>query len=124
MLIENLYTLNAFNSQDNKVTATIKINAVHTIFEGHFPGQPILPGVCQLQIIKELLERAAGRKLLLSEAGNCKFLQMADPEKTSVLNIHIDYLPSGAGISCNAVIKSGETVFLKMTAYFKYVHLA
>jgi len=28
----------------------------HPIFEAHFPGYPILPGFCQIDIISEILE--------------------------------------------------------------------
>jgi 3-hydroxyacyl-[acyl-carrier-protein] dehydratase len=114
MLIENLYTLDTFSNEAGKAMAAITINASHKIFEGHFPGQPVLPGVCQLQIIKELLERATGKKLFLSEAGSCKFLQLVDPAKTNVLLITIDYSGNDTAITANAVIKSGEVIFLKV----------
>ncbi len=118
MLIENLYTLDSFNDDAQKVIASVTLNAHHKIFEGHFPGQPVLPGVCQLQMVKELLERATGQKLFLSEAGNCKFLQMIDPTQTNVLVITIDYKAEGEVVTCNAVIKSGEAVYLKMSGKF------
>lgn len=114
MLIENLYTLDTFSNEAGKAVAAITINAGHKIFEGHFPGQPVLPGVCQLQIIKELLERATGKKLFLSEAASCKFLQMVDPAKTNVLIITIDYSVNEAIVSANAIIKSGDAIFFKM----------
>lgn len=114
MLIENLYTIHSFTNQDGVVTATITINAAHNIFEGHFPGQPVLPGVCQLQIVKEMLERAVDKKLFLSEAGNCKFLNMVDPTKTAELTIRIAYNQVDSAISSDSVIKSGETTFSKI----------
>ncbi|ULT44802.1 hypothetical protein KRR40_16660 [Niabella defluvii] len=77
-----------------------------------------MPGVCQLQIVKELLERATGQKLFLSEAANCKFLQMIDPTQTNVLVITIDYKTEEETITCNAVIKSGDAVYLKMNSKF------
>lgn len=118
MLIENLYTLDSFINQDNKAIATITINAAHKIFEGHFPGQPIVPGVCQLQFVKELLERATGRKLFLSQVAICKFLQMIDPVKTNLLIVTLDYNVNDNIVSCHALIKSGETTFLKLNSIF------
>ncbi|MCH5716327.1 3-hydroxyacyl-ACP dehydratase [Niabella hibiscisoli] len=118
MLIENLYKLDTFDSEAQKAVASITLNANHKIFEGHFPGQPILPGVCQLQMVKELLEKATERKLFLSEAANCKFLQMIDPTQTNVLVITIDYKTEDEAVTCNAVIKSGDAVYLKMNGKF------
>lgn len=121
MLIENLYTLDSFINENNTVTATITINASHKIFEGHFPQQPVLPGVCQLQIVKELVERALNKKVILSEAGVCKFLQMIDPVTTNFLSIIINYNFDGVSCSGNAIIKSGEITFLKMNGIFHVV---
>ena len=121
MLIENLYILDSFTHENGKATAAITINANHQIFEGHFPGQPVLPGVCQLQIVKELLEKAVEQKLFLSEAANCKFLQMVDPTQTNQLIITLDYKQENSSINCNAVIKSSDAVFLKMSGRFTIV---
>lgn len=118
MLIENLYKLDTFSNDAQKAVASVTLNATHKIFEGHFPGQPVLPGVCQLQMVKELLERATELQLLLSEAASCKFLQMIDPTQTNVLLITIDYKVEEAAVLCNAVIKSGEAVYLKMNGRF------
>lgn len=121
MLIESLYTLDIFINDPGKVTATITVNASHRIFEGHFPGQPVLPGVCQLQIVKELLEKATGKKLFLKEAANCKFLQMIDPVQTNLLTIAIDHSTNSENITCHAVFKSGERVFFKMSGLLNIV---
>lgn len=118
MLIENLYKLDSFDSDAQKAVASVTLNVQHKIFEGHFPGQPVLPGVCQLQMVKELLERATTHKLFLSEAANCKFLQMIDPTQTNVLAITIDYKKEAETVTCNAIIKSGDAVYLKMNGSF------
>lgn len=118
MLIENLYKLDSFDSDAQKAVASVTLNVQHKIFEGHFPGQPVLPGVCQLQMVKELLERATTDKLFLSEAANCKFLQMIDPTQTNVLAITIDYKKEAEAVTCNAIIKSGDAVYLKMSGSF------
>ncbi len=118
MLIEGLYTVDAFTDEAGKITAAVTVNAAHPVFAGHFPGQPVLPGVCQLQMVKELLEKAVGQKLILKEAGNCKFLQMIDPVQTRMMTIIIDYRFRDSNLLCNAVIKTGETVFLKMDGLY------
>ena len=45
MLIEGLYTIEDFVEEDGAVKATIKIYKEHDIFKGHFPGNPVMPGV-------------------------------------------------------------------------------
>ncbi|WP_300602561.1 3-hydroxyacyl-ACP dehydratase [Niabella sp.] len=117
MLKNELYTITAFENNSGSVAADIRLNTAHPIFDGHFPGQPVLPGVCMMQIVKELAEDATGKKLFLGEAAQCKFLSMVDPEKTPELTVVIDYKqPDDLTIAINAVLKSTEATFFKMSA--------
>jgi 3-hydroxyacyl-[acyl-carrier-protein] dehydratase len=52
----------------------IELNPTHAIFSGHFPNNPILPGVCALQIAKELLQKSA-----IAEVGSIRYFFPIDP---------------------------------------------
>ncbi len=39
---------------------TIEINKDHDIFNGHFPGKPLVPGVMTLMMIRKCAEQAKG----------------------------------------------------------------
>ncbi|MBQ0740088.1 3-hydroxyacyl-ACP dehydratase, partial [Aquimarina celericrescens] len=56
MLLKDFYKTNTLITVGNISTVTITINKNHKIFKGHFPGNPVTPGVCMIQIIKELAE--------------------------------------------------------------------
>lgn len=43
------------NETDWKVR--VMLNPQHSLYAGHFPQQPVVPGVCTLQMIKECLEK-------------------------------------------------------------------
>jgi 3-hydroxyacyl-[acyl-carrier-protein] dehydratase len=61
----------------------------HPVFEGHFPGNPILPGVCTLQIAGELLSKYLDQKLLLVKSENIKFMSLVIPAENTILNFEI-----------------------------------
>ena len=63
MLLGNFFTIINKEITDNSATLLISINAAHPIFEGHFPGQPVVPGVCMIQMIKEMMESIEGKPL-------------------------------------------------------------
>lgn len=115
MLNNNLYTIDAFENVDGKIETAITIDAGHKIFEGHFPGQPVLPGVCMLQIFKELLEKATGQKLFLYQADSSKFLSMVDPRQTPRLVFIIDYTTTEGYIKASGVLKSDTANSLKLS---------
>jgi len=68
---------------------TIELNPEHSIFAAHFPNHPITPGVCIIQIAKELSEEILKRELLLKEAKNIKFLNVIDPLKNKEVTFSI-----------------------------------
>lgn len=80
-LLNNFYKIiNLDESQSDKLLALVKIDKFHPIFKGHFPNHPVTPGVCTMQIIKELSEKWAGKKLMLKTARNVKFMAIINPE--------------------------------------------
>ena len=62
MLLNDFFTINDKVSSETEIWAELYINATHKIFEGHFPNQPVVPGVCMMQMIKEILEQVIGKE--------------------------------------------------------------
>ena len=59
---------------------TVRFRAGSPVYDGHFPGFPITPGVLLMQTATELLEARLGRSLALEEAVNVRFLSPVVPE--------------------------------------------
>lgn len=96
------------------------MNENHEIFKGHFPGNPVVPGVCQIQMIKELIEKALNGFFRLTESDNVKFLSMISPIKTPVVEfeIQIKWI-SPTVFSANATIIAGNLPMLKFKGKFE-----
>jgi 3-hydroxymyristoyl/3-hydroxydecanoyl-(acyl carrier protein) dehydratases len=123
MLAGNLYTILETQQTENSFAALLALNAAHPIFEGHFPGQPVMPGVCMMQTIQELLEKGLQRKLLLQKAANMKFLVMINPVVQPQVSTELQYtLQDDGTVKTTAVIKSETTVFMKFQGTFKISH--
>ena len=54
-------------------------------FKGHFPGEPVTPGVCILQIAQELLSEETELNLSLKKIKNAKFTAVIAPNNISEL---------------------------------------
>lgn len=116
MLKNNLYKVLSFENENGELSAQLLLDTSHEIFKGHFPQQPVLPGVCMMQMVKELMEDAVEKKLFLNDVAQTKFLSMVDPVKTPELLLTIDYSePEDACITINAVLKNNEATFFKMS---------
>lgn len=51
----------------------------HPLFEGHFPGHPILPGVVALEWMLQAAEQFLGRRMAASSLINLKFQAVIEP---------------------------------------------
>lgn len=125
MLAGDFFEIKAVEPFDLKadqqpIKALVLLNADHSIFKGHFPDNPVVPGVCQIQIVKGLLELVLLRSTRLMESDNIKFLSMINPRNIELLNVdllikHID--PKHFNVT--ASVYSGTATFLKFKGKFE-----
>ena len=93
---------------------TVGLNPGHPIYDGHFPGNPVVPGVCQVQMVREGLETLKKIKGTLRSSGNIKFLAMIVPSENPTLTVRYKLkYPDPENIDFSATISAGPTTFLK-----------
>ena len=63
------------NKPVEKYRFSLELNPAHQVYQGHFSGNPVVPGVCQVQMISELLSIVTGVPLRLTQADNVKLLK-------------------------------------------------
>lgn len=119
MLIKDFYTITEFERTGNELNAVIFLNKDHDIFKGHFPGNPVMPGVCMIQIIKELTEKAVKKELFLSVSTNIKFMAIINPEVNPTLKLNIILEENDGEVKIKNTLFFDETLALKMNATFK-----
>ena len=86
MLLKDFYkVISLENPIGSKYIATIIVNENHDVFKGHFPENPIMPGVCMMQIIKELSEQITESSLFMQTLTNVKFMALINPFISSEL---------------------------------------
>ncbi len=119
MLIKGLYTIKSFEFNLETIEATIELHKEHIIFKGHFPGNPVMPGVCMIQIIKELTEKALDKDLFLSVCSNIKFMAIINPEINAILKLDIVLSEANEEVKIKNTSSYGDTLALKLNATFK-----
>ncbi len=120
MLRNSFYTLKELNTTQSDLTAVINFNPRHDIFRGHFPGQPVVPGVCMIQIVKETLEMACGQKLLLRHGQQIKFLRLIVPDAAQDISINISWKETEDGYVTQASFKNDSEILFKLTGVFQF----
>ena len=55
-LLDNFFITKTINELENGYEAVLQCNPAHIIYQAHFPGNPITPGACIIQVADELME--------------------------------------------------------------------
>lgn len=119
-ILTDFYTLENYQkNHDGNFLANIKLNENHEIFKGHFPGNPVTPGVCMMQIVKELTEEFTGKKLFLKSASNVKFMAIINPYETPNLQLQLTVSETDEEVKVKNTTSFGETIALKLSATYK-----
>jgi 3-hydroxyacyl-[acyl-carrier-protein] dehydratase len=69
-------------------------------FQGHFPGQPVLPAVVQIMILRESIIQQLQRELDIAQIARAKFLKVILPNTTLVANWTIKELDGKYHCEC------------------------
>ena len=117
-ILNNFYELKSQESENNIFRANITLNKDHDIFQGHFPGNPVTPGVCMMQIVKDLAEKFTGSKLFLKTASNVKFMAIINPFETPDLLLELDINEKEGEIKVKNTTSFGETIALKLSVSY------
>jgi len=119
-ILTDFYTLQSYEkTESGNFTAQISLNKDHDIFKGHFPGNPVTPGVCMMQIVKELTEEFTGSSLFLKTASNVKFMAIINPFETPDLKIQLDITENEQDVKVKNTTSFGETIALKMSVNYQ-----
>lgn len=98
MLLPHLYKIISCTQTGEFIFEFIaEINPGDAIFAGHFPGRPILPGVCTIQIVKECIASVTKEEGHFMNIAQCKFMGMVDPDLDNKLIITISLTDDGSG---------------------------
>ncbi len=120
MLEGSFYSVISYTPTENGAKTSVKLNRESPIFKGHFPETPIVPGVCSVQMVHELVEKVTSKKLKLVEADNIKFLGIINPDETPEIDIDLTYHCNEQELfTTSATIGSNGTIFLKFKGQFK-----
>jgi len=75
------YILKAMNrSEENEISADIHVPPDSPWFDGHFPGEPVLPGVAQIGMVFDAISNARNQDLRISGVRRVRFKRMIRPD--------------------------------------------
>lgn len=115
MLLNKLYSYKHIAGDTiESLLFEIKINSDSQIFKGHFPGNPITPGVCQMEMVKEIFADFMNTKLQYSTVIDMKFINMWIPDDQEVLKLKLSAKKEEGNYTIKANIANHNLTYFKI----------
>jgi len=121
MLNKTFFTYSISDRTENSCTYKIKLIKESDIYKGHFPEMPITPGVCQVQIVTEVLSDYLNKPCKLYKAKDIKFLNLINPNEQDSFELTLETsMVSDKQVDVKALMCSEEKNVLKMRASYSF----
>ena len=110
----DFYSVTSVSGTDGNYEVVVRLKADHKVYNGHFPGNPIAPGVLLTDMVRRVAGTILGREMRLTSAGQIKFLQVVNPNAVGELTLNIKLTDGehGHSLTCSAINK--ETTYFKL----------
>lgn len=96
MLLENKF-YRIVKMEGGGLSAIFKVDILPdcTVYEGHFPGKPICPGVCNIETIKECASHLLDKPLTINTIKQCRLTAIASPKVCPQVSISVNVTQNG-----------------------------
>ncbi|MDL2262298.1 beta-hydroxyacyl-ACP dehydratase [Bacteroidales bacterium OttesenSCG-928-I21] len=116
MFKDNFFSIISRSETTNSTTFVVEFNAEHEIYKAHFPNNPITPGVCIIQVIKELFSDLKQKKFFIKQVKSVKFTSPINPLVTPKVSYQLDIEDTDEENSYHikAITYADNTIFSKV----------
>lgn len=95
------------DSPEGTVFSVVLLDS-HHVYDGHFPGDPVSPGVCNLQMIKECAELLVGKKLHFTTISQYRLMEVMSPTRTPNVIIQLSVSLKGECLTLVASVRTSD----------------
>jgi 3-hydroxyacyl-[acyl-carrier-protein] dehydratase len=123
MLLNDFFMLEHWQMEKTSARAVLRLDPEHRIFGGHFPGRPVVPGACLLQLVEELMARVTGKDGRLNKVDHIKFVSMIDPHLNAMVTMTLTWQETGEGglkVEAEASVGGGAEASARGAICFKF----
>jgi len=112
-LLNDYFKIDNYTDEGGEALFSITLLPEYCAYQGHFPGNPVSPGVCNIQMIKECAEQLAGKRFFLGYISRCKLSAVITPQTTPKLSIHMQLSETENLYTVNAVVCDYENTYIE-----------
>lgn len=113
-LVGDFCKISLLDKSSNGFKAIVELQPDHPVYKGHFPTQPVVPGVYTLALVRECVSMITGCDVEYEYIKECKFISALLPAEG--LKVTFDFSLMENRKLCGIVKRNNDTIFkLKAT---------
>ncbi|BDD02127.1 hypothetical protein [Persicobacter psychrovividus] len=116
--MRDLFIYHKIELKEDTLTAQVKVNHEHCIFDGHFPEQSILPGVCTIFLIKNCLNKVLNKQFHLKQIKQVKYTKMIIPQQERELTLALKLVQEEEFLKVRGKVLDQDNIAIKFTAFY------
>lgn len=120
-LINDFFEIVSKESAEDTLRCKVRLNPEHYIYKAHFPGNPVTPGVCLVQMAAEILGEEYGKPFMLTLLKNIKFRKIVKPEDEPTF-VFTKMAFEGDLFSTIVSVEDEEAQYVKMSLQYMCDH--
>ena len=125
MLINDFFNIKALTGYDTEWVYRLSLNAEHPVYQAHFQGNPITPGACIIQMVKELAEDYHSTSFFIRKVKNIKFLCVINPLEHPEIDVHLTFRTNEDGmVAVSGFIDKDKAIFCKINLILEVTGIA
>lgn len=83
------------------------------VYRGHFPGNPVCPGVCHIEMLRECVMKLVGVKVFISSVKQCRLTAVSDPLSCSELKLTVSLEKTDERYAVSALLEDEEKTYME-----------
>ena len=116
MLLENKFFRVHDVKNNDGLNAVYRVQIVPdcNVYNGHFPADPVCPGVCNMETIKECASMMLGRQLRYESIRQCRLTALATPVVCPEVNVTVSLTESGDAYQIHGQIADENQTYMML----------
>ena len=118
--MNDYYHIESIRVEGNETIFNVTLLPGFCAYQGHFPGNPVAPGVCNIQMIKACAEQLTGKRLFLGYIEKCRFSAVITPLTTPQLQLCMQLSDRDHVYKVKAIVCDDTTTYIEFKGDFLY----
>ncbi|HCC53217.1 MAG TPA: beta-hydroxyacyl-ACP dehydratase [Porphyromonadaceae bacterium] len=111
-LLNDYFSIDRQTTENDETLFCVTLLPAYKAYAGHFPGNPVSPGVCNIQMIKECAGQLAGKSFFLGYISQCRLSAVITPQTTPQLQIRMQLSGTDDIYKVRATVSDGTITYI------------